>query len=1086
MSAALAPSFRLQFFTKTFPIRYLNGGKVYSYVAGSTIPLATYTTAEGNVAHANPIILDENGSAEVWLGAGNYRFEVYSSTNVLQETIDNITVSAKSSSSFSSVLNYSYLRNLSPGIYDMVYVGGHTAPGDGGSGTFFWDSSSSASDDDGIVILPSTNPSSGRWIRQYSGVVNAAWFGVINDGSDVTTALKNAILSAHNLVNVLYIPFGQYLVTTDINFICDTEMDNDASFTSSATIKLTFDHAFLATNTQKFFGTNVTCDFSTSTTKVIQASWFQTLAKAVSAIGAGNYELVITAPSMTVAAPLVIPVTTVTTFIYPGSIDNSANLLNIGKINNPANYQIFKSSNVHFVADKSYPSIVTPEWFGAVGDGVTDDAQSFIRAVAFLDNGGIIQCDSPVYLIGTNVIVGVNHVGGYGITVKGNGCGTLPGVGSAATTILKKHGMSTPVFTLGGLKDGCSGFTIDDQDCYNNNNHVSGSTGVGILVLCGRSRLEDIAVFNMGSDGIRYGDDTVHYNLNSWYAKNICTKYNGGTGFNMKGEFDITSTTSSPDCNAGRLDGLDSQFNGVYGIYTQQATANVFNGIQCEFNTSHGLHVGQGSASNQFIGGDLNEANADLTDHYNVYEEDNIYDQINNNYYTAFTCNENLFYRGVNSTSHIDIPSTQGNATFQQLQNQYNKKVQGRLSLYTGNYLGSPDTGDQLHINALTTVTNKAARLATTTNINLSNPGTATFDGYTAIAGDKILVKDQATPSQNGLYKFLGSAIAMTRSTDMAAGGSAVGKVVYVTQGTVAGGSAYEVVGGGPIVVGTNDMPWQLATTGTYAQISLYQDKTYMGAFLKSPAGDIRIDDASAIRLRLLQGGAMILNGLGTIQITDADNFLLGTTTGSQFGTAANQKLGFHGATPTIQQPTDSDPRTVQVTKGLVAAATQTQTTPGCMFTSSSSVTVVSTNAETTLLGSGVGSLTVKAAKLVEAKTIRIEGYGFVSTTGTPTLTIKFKIGGTEFCSVVTSPGSSVSGVGFVFKLDFTCFHTGSTGDGYAYGTVTINGTVNHMIGSLTTVNTTIDNALDVTAQWSASSSSNSVRTNITSIELLN
>jgi parallel beta-helix repeat protein len=73
----------------------LSGGKLYSYAAGTTTPQATYTTAAGTVAHANPIILDSAGrvsTGEIWLTAGsNYKFVLKTSTDVTLATWDNIT-----------------------------------------------------------------------------------------------------------------------------------------------------------------------------------------------------------------------------------------------------------------------------------------------------------------------------------------------------------------------------------------------------------------------------------------------------------------------------------------------------------------------------------------------------------------------------------------------------------------------------------------------------------------------------------------------------------------------------------------------------------------------------------------------------------------------------------------------------------------------------------------------------------------------------------------------------------------------------------------------------------------------------------
>ena len=68
----------------------LSGGKLYTYVAGTTTPLSTYTTNAGNIANANPVIMDAAGRASVWLGAGSYKFVLKDANDVLIYTTDNI------------------------------------------------------------------------------------------------------------------------------------------------------------------------------------------------------------------------------------------------------------------------------------------------------------------------------------------------------------------------------------------------------------------------------------------------------------------------------------------------------------------------------------------------------------------------------------------------------------------------------------------------------------------------------------------------------------------------------------------------------------------------------------------------------------------------------------------------------------------------------------------------------------------------------------------------------------------------------------------------------------------------------------
>ena len=71
----------------------LSGGLLYAYQAGSSTPLATYTTISGTVANANPIVLNSSGRLdnEVWLTYGYfYKFVLQTSTGTLLGTYDNI------------------------------------------------------------------------------------------------------------------------------------------------------------------------------------------------------------------------------------------------------------------------------------------------------------------------------------------------------------------------------------------------------------------------------------------------------------------------------------------------------------------------------------------------------------------------------------------------------------------------------------------------------------------------------------------------------------------------------------------------------------------------------------------------------------------------------------------------------------------------------------------------------------------------------------------------------------------------------------------------------------------------------------
>jgi len=71
----------------------LAGGQIFTYQAGSSTPLATYTTYNGNIANQNPIVLGADGKLpnELWLQAGySYKFVVEDANSVLVNTYDNI------------------------------------------------------------------------------------------------------------------------------------------------------------------------------------------------------------------------------------------------------------------------------------------------------------------------------------------------------------------------------------------------------------------------------------------------------------------------------------------------------------------------------------------------------------------------------------------------------------------------------------------------------------------------------------------------------------------------------------------------------------------------------------------------------------------------------------------------------------------------------------------------------------------------------------------------------------------------------------------------------------------------------------
>ena len=96
-----------------------------------------------------------------------------------------------------------------------------------------------------------------------------------------------------------------------------------------------------------------------------------------------------------------------------------------------------------------------------------------------------------------------------------------------------------------------------------------------------------------------------------------------------------------------------------------------------------------------------------------------------------------------------------------------------------------------------------SVRVATTANITLTH-ATTVVDGVTLANGDIILVKNQTTGTQNGVY-VVSTSGAWARSSVMAVGSNAYNVVIFVISGTLNSGESFQCTSN-PAVVGTNTL----------------------------------------------------------------------------------------------------------------------------------------------------------------------------------------------------------------------------------------------------------------------------------------
>ena len=113
------------------------------------------------------------------------------------------------------------------------------------------------------------------------------------------------------------------------------------------------------------------------------------------------------------------------------------------------------------------------------------------------------------------------------------------------------------------------------------------------------------------------------------------------------------------------------------------------------------------------------------------------------------------------------------------------------------------------------------ALCATTGDISLS--GTQTIDGVSVSAGNIVLVKNQTTKSENGIY--VASSGSWTRSTELDVNAEFINwKTVYVSSGTINGDSSWYLVVEDAFDFGTSDVLWEVQ------RLKIYQNSSPSGA----------------------------------------------------------------------------------------------------------------------------------------------------------------------------------------------------------------------------------------------------------------
>ena len=152
-------------------------------------------------------------------------------------------------------------------------------------------------------------------------------------------------------------------------------------------------------------------------------------------------------------------------------------------------------------------------------------------------------------------------------------------------------------------------------------------------------------------------------------------------------------------------------------------------------------------------------------------------------------------------------------------------------------------------------------RLATTAPITIStglNVGDS-IDGVTLVAGDRVLVKDQSTGSQNGVYV---AGASPARAFDMEEGVAAFGALIYVIDGSANGGKVFANTNTTAPLIGTTAL-----TFTEFPAASTPLDVTD-GTTTVTPTTEVEFDAAS-FAVTDQGGGSALVEFTGSVDPAD-------------------------------------------------------------------------------------------------------------------------------------------------------------------------------------------------------------------------
>ena len=169
----------------------------------------------------------------------------------------------------------------------------------------------------------------------------------------------------------------------------------------------------------------------------------------------------------------------------------------------------------------------------------------------------------------------------------------------------------------------------------------------------------------------------------------------------------------------------------------------------------------------------------------------------------------------------------------------------------------------------------ESVRAASTTDISITLPG-STIDSVNLVQGDRILLKDQATASQNGIYVWASAVAPLARAIDMDATGEFTGSFFFVEEGTVNSDQGFVCTTNGTVTPGSTAVEFaqftgtgQLTAGDGLSKIGNKIDINVDDTFVKIDSNDALTIKGTAVTGEVLQSDGNGGVTYGALDITN-------------------------------------------------------------------------------------------------------------------------------------------------------------------------------------------------------------------------